>query len=119
MYITRAIAQSKNLIATPQVATLKHMASSSSTHGRDVPQLATLSSPTRRRAWDGNEYTAEEFELFYGEEHWKAIWDNAPAGDVAQLAGDVVQLGSGQTSFVDPGKWFLATPTWSINNLNF
>ena len=92
MYITRAIAQSKNLIATQQVATLKHMASSSSTHGRDVPQLAALSSPTRRRAWDGNEYTAEEFELFYGEEHWEAIWDNAPAGDVAQLADDFANL---------------------------
>ena len=68
------------------------MASSSSTHCRDVPQLATLSSPTRRRAWDGNEYTAEEFELFYGEEHWEAIWDNAPAGDVAQLADDFANL---------------------------
>ena len=83
MYITRAIAGSKNLIATQQVATLKHMASSSSTHGRDVPQLAT-----RRRARDGKEYTAEEFKQFYGEEHWEAIWDNAPTGDVAQLADD-------------------------------
>ena len=106
MYITRAIAGSKNLIATQQVATLQHMASSSSTHGRDVPQLATLSSPTRRRAWDGNEYTAEEFELFYGEEHWEAIWDNAPAGDVAQLADDFANLdasntgGLGQTTTV-------------------
>ena len=82
------------------------MASSSSTHGRDVPQLATLSSPTRRRAWDGNEYTAEEFELFYGEEHWEAMWDNAPAGDVAQLADDFANLdasntgGLGQTTTV-------------------
>jgi hypothetical protein len=73
------------------------MASSSSTLGRDVPQLATLrwlrcSSSTRRRAWDGNEYTAEEFALFYGEEYGKAFWDNAPAGDVAQLADDFANL---------------------------
>ena len=44
------------------------------------------SSSTHRRARDGNEYTAEEFKLFYGEERWEAIWDNAPTGDVAQLA---------------------------------
>ena len=67
------------------------------------------SSSTRRRAWDGNEYTAEEFELFYGEEHWEAIWDNAPAGDVAQLADDFANLdasntgGLGQTTTV---AWF-------------
>ena len=70
------------------------MASSSSTPGRDVSQRATLSSTTRRRARDGNEYTAEEFELFYGEEHWEAIWDNAPTGDVSQLADDFVSLDS-------------------------
>ena len=104
MYITAAIAESKNLTATQQVATLKHMASSSSTHGRDVPQLAALSSPTRRRAWDGNEYTAEEFQLFYGEERWEAIWgweatsDNGPTGDVAQLAED-----SGNLDASNPG----------------
>ena len=68
------------------------MASSSSTHGRDVPQLAALSSPTRRRAMDGNEYTAEEFKQFYGEEHWEAIWDSCPTGDVAQLADDSANL---------------------------
>ena len=87
MYITRAIAQSKHLVATQQVTTLKHMASSSSTHGRDVPQLAA-----RRRASDGNEYTAEEFEMFYGKERWEAFWDKAPLGDVAQLADDSANL---------------------------
>ena len=100
MYITRAIAQSKNLIARQHMK-LKHMGSSSSTHGRDVAQLAT-----RRRAWDGNEYTAEEFKLFFGEEHWEEFWDNAPAGDVAQLADDFANLdasntgGLGQTTTV-------------------
>ena len=61
------------------VATLKHMASSSSTH---------------RRASDGQEYTAEEFKQFYGEENWEAIWDNAPIADVAQPADDFVSLAS-------------------------
>ena len=53
------------------------------------------SSPTRRRARDGNEYTAEEFQLFYGEEHWEAIWDSCPtaqSGTVAQLADDSANL---------------------------
>ena len=89
------------------------------------------SSPTRRRARDGNEYTAEEFQLFYGEEHWEAIWDNAPTGDVAQLAdvsanldasnsGDVAQLAadSANTDASNTGGLEQTTPVVRLHASN-
>ena len=53
------------------------------------------SSSTHRVARDGYAYTAEEFKLFYGEESWEAIWDNAPSVlRIAQPADDFVSVAS-------------------------
>ena len=52
------------------------------------------SSSTHRVARDGYAYTAEEFKLFYGEESWEEIWENAPTGDVSPLADDFFSMAS-------------------------